>query len=62
MASNRHFARIVLMQSLYEYLQRGGDILEITRRNAERYTFEENNAECTDRSRDSEDNSTNRAD
>jgi len=44
MASNRHFARIVLMQSLYEYLQRGGDILEITKRNADRYTFEENNA------------------
>jgi N utilization substance protein B len=44
MASNRHFARIVLMQSLYEYLQRGGDILEITKRNADRYTFEENNS------------------
>lgn len=43
MASNRHFARIVLMQSLYEYLQRGGDILAITKRNAERYIFENNN-------------------
>lgn len=31
------------MQSLYEYLQRGGDILAITKRNAERYIFENNN-------------------
>lgn len=43
MASNRHFARITLMQSLYEYLQRGGDIIKIVERNISKYNFEENN-------------------
>lgn len=43
MASNRHFARITLMQSLYEYLQRGGNLLKIVERNISKYDFEENN-------------------
>lgn len=43
MASNRHFARITLMQSLYEYLQRDGDIVKIVERNISKYNFEENN-------------------
>jgi len=43
MASNRHFARITLMQSLYEYLQREGDIVKIVERNTSKYNFEENN-------------------
>ncbi len=43
MASNRHFARITLMQSLYEYLQREGDIIKIVERNISKYDFEENN-------------------
>lgn len=43
MASNRHFARIILMQSLYELLQREGDLLQIVERNAAQHDFEENN-------------------
>jgi len=43
MASNRHFARITLMQSLYEYLQRNGDLIKIVDRNASKYNFEDNN-------------------
>lgn len=43
MASNRHFARITLMQSLYEYLQRDGDLVKIVNRNASKYNFEDNN-------------------
>jgi len=43
MASNRHFARITLMQSLYEYLQRGGSLLKIVERNISKYDFEKNN-------------------
>ncbi len=43
MASNRHFARITLMQSLYEYLQRDGDLVKIVNRNAGKYNFEDNN-------------------
>jgi len=43
MASNRHFARITLMQSLYEYLQREGDLVKIVERNVSKYDFEENN-------------------
>lgn len=43
MASNRHFARITLMQSLYEYLQRGGNLLKIVERNISKYDFEKNN-------------------
>jgi len=43
MASNRHFARITLMQSLYEYLQRDGDLVKIVSRNAGKYNFEDNN-------------------
>ncbi|OGB74020.1 transcription antitermination factor NusB [candidate division Kazan bacterium RBG_13_50_9] len=45
MASNRHFARIILMQSLYEYVHRDGDIIDIAERNAAKHDFEENNLE-----------------
>lgn len=43
MASNRHFARIILMQSLYEFLQRGGDLPTIVTRNIASHEFDENN-------------------
>ncbi|MFH0912358.1 MAG: transcription antitermination factor NusB [Patescibacteria group bacterium] len=43
MASNRHFARIILMQSLYEFLQRGGDLPTIVKRNIANHDFDENN-------------------
>ncbi|HCR42314.1 TPA: transcription antitermination factor NusB [Patescibacteria group bacterium] len=43
MASNRHFARIILMQSLYEYLQRGGDLPTIVTRNIANHDFDERN-------------------
>lgn len=43
MASNRHFTRIILMQSLYEYLQRNGDLVKITERNTSKHSFEDNN-------------------
>lgn len=43
MASNRHFARIILMQSLYEFLQRGGDLPTIVKRNIVNHDFDENN-------------------
>ncbi len=43
MASNRHFVRIIVMQSLYEFLQRGGDLPTIVRRNMANHEFDENN-------------------
>lgn len=43
MASNRHFARIIIMQALYEYLQRGGDLPTIVKRNMQNHEFDENN-------------------
>ncbi|MFH0905231.1 MAG: transcription antitermination factor NusB [bacterium] len=44
MASNRHFARIILMQSLYEWQQREGlDLEKIVERHLEKYEFAENN-------------------
>lgn len=44
MASNRHFARILIMQSLYEQQQRGEeDLSKIIARHLERHEFEENN-------------------
>lgn len=43
MASNRHFARIILMQSIYEYIHREGDIVKIVERNIAQHDFEENN-------------------
>ena len=43
MASNRHFARIITMQSLYEFLQRGGDLADIVKRNMANHEFDENN-------------------
>ncbi len=44
MASNRHFARILLMQALYEWQQRGSvDIQEIMTRQLADHEFEENN-------------------
>lgn len=44
MASNRHFARILVMQSLYEHQQRGGAGLDvIIARHLEYHEFEENN-------------------
>jgi len=43
MASNRHFARIIIMQSLYEFLQRGGDLPTIVKRNIVNHEFDENN-------------------
>ncbi len=44
MASNRHFARILIMQSLYEYQQRGeADLSKIIERHLEKHEFEENN-------------------
>ena len=44
MASNRHFARILIMQALYELQQRDvSDITEIIKRHLEKHEFEENN-------------------
>jgi len=44
MASNRHFARIILMQSLYELANRGGvDLSSIVERNIAQHDFEDNN-------------------
>lgn len=43
MASNRHFARIILMQSLYEYIHREEDIVKLVERNIAKHDFEENN-------------------
>lgn len=44
MASNRHFARILVMQSLYEWQQREGIKLpDIIARHLEKHEFEENN-------------------
>ncbi len=44
MASNRHFARILVMQALYELQQRdAADLLEIIKRHLEKHEFEENN-------------------
>src|SRR5438552_995796 len=44
MASNRHFARILVMQSLYEWQGRdGADLEAILSRHLETHDFEENN-------------------
>jgi len=44
MASNRHFARILVMQALYEWQQRdNSDLAEIIKRHLEKHEFEENN-------------------
>lgn len=44
MASNRHFARILVMQALYELQQRdNSDLSEIITRHLEKHEFEENN-------------------
>lgn len=44
MASNRHFARILVMQALYELQQRDdSDLAEIITRHLEKHEFEENN-------------------
>jgi transcription antitermination protein NusB len=44
MASNRHFARILVMQSLYEWSTRDGvDLDAILARHLEAHEFEENN-------------------
>ncbi|AKM84657.1 TPA: transcription antitermination factor NusB [Patescibacteria group bacterium] len=44
MASNRHFARILLMQALYEWQQRDDeDLAKIIERHLGRHEFEENN-------------------
>lgn len=44
MASNRHFARILVMQALYEWQQRDNlDLAEIMKRHLEKHEFEENN-------------------
>lgn len=43
MASNRHFARIILMQSIYEHIHREGDVVKIVERNIAKHDFEENN-------------------
>ncbi len=44
MASNRHFARILIMQALYELQQRDvSDITKIIKRHLEKHEFEENN-------------------
>lgn len=43
MASNRHFARVVIMQSVYEWQNRSGDLLEIVKRNSALHEFPENN-------------------
>ncbi|MDD5606221.1 MAG: transcription antitermination factor NusB [Patescibacteria group bacterium] len=44
MASNRHFARILVMQSLYEWQQRENLALsDIIARHLEKHEFEENN-------------------
>lgn len=44
MASNRHFARILVMQALYELQQRDdSDLTEIMKRHLEKHEFEENN-------------------
>lgn len=44
MASNRHFARILLMQALYEWQQRDTeDLAQIIERHLAKHEFEENN-------------------
>lgn len=44
MASNRHFARILVMQALYEWQQRdNGDLSSILERHLGEHEFEENN-------------------
>ncbi|MFA5009837.1 MAG: transcription antitermination factor NusB [Patescibacteria group bacterium] len=44
MASNRHFARILVMQALYEWQQRDSlDLTEIMKRHLDKHDFEENN-------------------
>lgn len=44
MASNRHFARILVMQALYEWQQReNGDLPSILERHLAEHEFEENN-------------------
>lgn len=44
MASNRHFARILIMQALYELQQRdAANLTDIIRRHLEKHEFEENN-------------------
>lgn len=44
MASNRHFARILVMQALYELQQRdNSDLTEIMTRHLEKHEFEDNN-------------------
>lgn len=44
MASNRHFARILVMQALYEWQNRDGvDLEEVLTRHLETHEFEENN-------------------
>ena len=44
MASNRHFARILIMQALYEWQTRdGGDLNTIMERHLGEHEFEENN-------------------
>jgi len=45
MASNRHFARILIMQALYEQQQRGevAALDEIIQRHLDKHEFEENN-------------------
>jgi N utilization substance protein B len=45
MASNRHFARIVIMQSVFEWQARGGNLAEVALRNAAFHEFPENNLE-----------------
>ena len=44
MASNRHFARILLMQALYEWQQRDNEgLAQILERHLAKHEFEENN-------------------
>lgn len=45
MGSNRHFARVMVVRSVYEWQNRDGDLVDIATRNAEYHDFTENNVE-----------------
>lgn len=45
MAPTRHFARTLVVQSVFEWQQRGGDLKRVTERNMRRHAFERQNAQ-----------------
>ncbi len=43
MSSNRHFARSLVAQAVFEWQERGGSLLEIVERHIKEHNFEKNN-------------------